>query len=80
MKHVDLILKNALILTMDDDFTIFNPGSVAITGKDIIAVGNEVHGEAICGCHGGSFRKGIGGGADALSHPGLGIRTHMAKS
>lgn len=41
MIKVDLILKNAEILTMDQDFKIFNPGAVAIKGSGIVAVGLE---------------------------------------
>lgn len=41
MEKVDLILKNAEILTMDPDFTVFNPGAIAITGSEIVAVNLE---------------------------------------
>ncbi len=41
MTKVDLILKNAEILTMDLDYSVFNPGAVAITGSTIQAVGPE---------------------------------------
>ena len=41
MKKVDLILKNAEVLTMNLDFNIYNPGAVAISGSIIIAVGLE---------------------------------------
>jgi 5-methylthioadenosine/S-adenosylhomocysteine deaminase len=36
----DLILTNAHVLTMDDRFTVHTPGSVAIGGSTILAVGN----------------------------------------
>ncbi len=39
--HVDFILKNAILLTMNEDFQIFEPGALAIKGNSIIAVGEE---------------------------------------
>jgi 5-methylthioadenosine/S-adenosylhomocysteine deaminase len=41
MKNVDLIIRNAEILTMDQDFNIFNPGALAVKGSVISAVGLE---------------------------------------
>lgn len=41
MKKVSLIIKNAIILTMDEDDNIFNPGAIAINGATIQAVGLE---------------------------------------
>lgn len=41
MQNVDQILKNAIVLTMDEDFQIFDPGAIAIDGDSIIAVGSE---------------------------------------
>lgn len=41
MKKVDLILHNAEILTMDQDFNRYETGALAITGKIIEAVGDE---------------------------------------
>src|SRR6188474_2836602 len=35
----DLLLTNALIVTMDEQFTIHSPGSIAIAGSSILAVG-----------------------------------------
>src|SRR5688500_12721578 len=40
----DLLLTNALILTMDEQFTIHRSGGVAITGDSIVAVGPEALG------------------------------------
>jgi len=37
---VDLLLTNAIILTMDEAYTQFNPGAIAIQGTDIVAVGS----------------------------------------
>jgi 5-methylthioadenosine/S-adenosylhomocysteine deaminase len=36
---VDLILTNALVLTMDEAFDQYDPGAVALQGTDIVAVG-----------------------------------------
>ena len=41
MKKADLILRNAIVLTMDDDYHIFSPGVVAVEGDHILAVGPE---------------------------------------
>lgn len=41
MQNVDKILHNAVVLTMDSEFRIFNPGAVAILGDHIQAVGLE---------------------------------------
>lgn len=36
----DLLLTNALVLTMDDNFTLYRSGAVAVTGDAIAAVGD----------------------------------------
>jgi 5-methylthioadenosine/S-adenosylhomocysteine deaminase len=36
----DLLLTNAIVLTMDDDYHVFRPGMVAVTGSSIVGVGN----------------------------------------
>jgi len=41
MNKADLILKNAIVLTMDVDYHIFSPGAVAVNGDHILAVGPE---------------------------------------
>lgn len=41
MKTVDLILTNAVVLTMDEEFHTFEPGAVAVSGNSIAAVGME---------------------------------------
>ena len=43
MIEVDLILKNAIVLTIDKEFNQFLPGAVAVTEDSIIAVGDENH-------------------------------------
>ena len=41
MTEVDLILRNALVVTMNDDFQIFPTGAVALHGDHIVEVGPE---------------------------------------
>jgi 5-methylthioadenosine/S-adenosylhomocysteine deaminase len=41
MKKVDTLLSNAILLTMDSDLHLFEPGAIAIEGDQIVAVGNE---------------------------------------
>ncbi len=41
MTKADLILKNAIVLTMDQEFHQYDPGAVAIKGNSILAVGDE---------------------------------------
>lgn len=44
--NADLILKNAILLTMDTHLNMYEPGAIAIQGDHIIAVGNQ---DDICG-------------------------------
>ncbi len=39
MSKVDTILTNAIVLTMDEDFNLYEPGAVAVKGTSIVAVG-----------------------------------------
>jgi predicted amidohydrolase YtcJ len=41
MKNADLILKNAIVLTMDREFHQFEPGAVAIRKNKIAGVGPQ---------------------------------------
>lgn len=41
MKKADWILHNATVLTMDEDYHIYNTGAVAVKDDSILAVGNE---------------------------------------
>jgi 5-methylthioadenosine/S-adenosylhomocysteine deaminase len=41
MEQVDLLLTNALVLTMDEELHQFEPGAVAVTGDSIVAIGPE---------------------------------------
>jgi 5-methylthioadenosine/S-adenosylhomocysteine deaminase len=40
-KKVDLLLVNAIVLTMDDEMRRYEPGAVAVSGDSITAVGDE---------------------------------------
>ena len=40
--NADIILKNAILLTMDANLSLYEPGAIAIQGDHILAVGNEV--------------------------------------
>ena len=39
MQRCDVLLTDAIVLTMDEEFTVHNPGSLAVTGDSIAAVG-----------------------------------------
>ena len=39
--HCDLLVKNAYVLTLDEQRTVYPDGAVAVTGRDIVAVGPE---------------------------------------
>ena len=40
-EKVETLLFNAIVLTMDEDFHIYEPGAVAVRGNEIVAVGPE---------------------------------------
>ena len=41
MIHADWILTNAIVLTMDDEFNLYEPGAVVVSGDSILAVGRQ---------------------------------------
>jgi 5-methylthioadenosine/S-adenosylhomocysteine deaminase len=41
VKNADLILINAVVLTIDNDFNQYSPGAAAVKGDSIIGLGNE---------------------------------------
>lgn len=41
MKQADLILKNAVVLSMNDEYSIFDSGALAVKNDSIMAVGNQ---------------------------------------
>lgn len=65
MEEVKLILKNAIVLSMDKHFNIYEPGAVAIDGDLIIAVGPEAQilasykSEIVQDCHGRVLMPGM---------------------
>ena len=46
MPACDLLLTNAMVLTMDEQFTLHQSGSIAVTGETIVAVGPDASGYA----------------------------------
>jgi 5-methylthioadenosine/S-adenosylhomocysteine deaminase len=40
-ESVDCLLTNAIVLTMDENMTTYEPGAVAIRGDSLVAVGND---------------------------------------
>ncbi len=40
-KSADLLLINAIVLTMDEEMHQYEPGAVAVSGDSILAVGSE---------------------------------------
>ena len=46
MTNVDLILSGGIVLSMDSQFSIFEPGAVAVSGSEIVAVGPQADIEA----------------------------------
>jgi 5-methylthioadenosine/S-adenosylhomocysteine deaminase len=65
MKQADLILKNATVLTMDDDYHIFKNGAVAVKGDSILVVGpeedvlEEVQADNVMDCEGKILMPGL---------------------
>jgi 5-methylthioadenosine/S-adenosylhomocysteine deaminase len=41
MKKADVLFKNAILLTMDEELRQFDPGAIAVSGDSIVAVGAE---------------------------------------
>jgi len=46
--NADIILRNAILLTMDTNLTLYEPGAIAIQGDHILAVGSDAD---ICGAY-----------------------------
>lgn len=40
-QQIDTLFTNALVLTMDEDFSQYFPGAVAVNGDSIVAAGYE---------------------------------------
>ena len=45
-QHADLVIRNGLVITMDEDRRILSPGDVAVLGDRITAVGSDLLVEA----------------------------------
>ena len=64
-QQVDTLFINALVLTMDENFSQFLPGAVAVRGDSIVAVGNEedieqeYSGQSVIDCHGKILMPGL---------------------
>ena len=41
MKKIDCILKNAILLTLNEELEVFNPGSIAIHKDSIVDIGPD---------------------------------------
>jgi 5-methylthioadenosine/S-adenosylhomocysteine deaminase len=65
IKKADLLLVNAIVLTMDEDMHQFEPGAVAVKGEDILAVGPEAeirkafHSDILVDCGGKVLMPGL---------------------
>lgn len=69
MEHVDIIIRNSTVVTMDEQGHIFSPGAVAVRGNIIVGVGEE---QEVCGLfQGEKVIDALGG----IVMPGL-INTH----
>src|SRR5690349_8685624 len=64
-QQVDTLFINALVLTMDENFSQFLPDAVAVRGDSIVAVGNEedieqeYSGQSVIDCHGKILMPGL---------------------
>ncbi len=82
MTHdADFILKNAIILTMDANLTIYEPGAMAIQGDQILAVGPEAEicqgytSDATIDCHGKVLMPGL---VNAHTHAAMSLLRGLA--
>src|SRR5688500_18181473 len=58
----DLLLTNAHVVTMDDDFTVHAPGSIAIADGQIVGVGSidrEYDAQEVVNCRGRVVMPGL---------------------
>jgi len=72
-QSADILLTNAIVLTMDNNFTQYEPGALAISGDHIMAVGpdaklrKEIAAQETIDCHGKVLMPGL-----------VNAHTHMA--
>lgn len=65
MKKVDKLFKNATVLTVDEKFSQYYPGAVAVSGDSIVAVGlqedicKEYEAAEVMDCHGKTLMPGL---------------------
>lgn len=70
-KSADILLINAIVLTMDNNSSLFEPGAVAVSGDTILAVGpeaslqTEYNAAQVIDCHGRVLMPGL---IDAHTH------------
>jgi 5-methylthioadenosine/S-adenosylhomocysteine deaminase len=78
MRQCDILLTNAIVLAMDANFAIHAPGSVAVTGDAIVAVGPEaddyVASERV-DCHGRVLMPGL---INAHTHAAMSLLRGLA--
>lgn len=77
----DLLLKNAVLLTMDSSLTIYEPGAIAIHGDHILAVGPEADicdqyvAQETIDCHGKVLMPGL---VNAHTHAAMSMLRGLA--
>ncbi|MFH1671998.1 MAG: amidohydrolase [Pseudomonadota bacterium] len=69
MEHVDIIIRNGIVVTMNEERSVFYPGAVAVRGDLIVEVGQE---QSVCSGFRGEKEIDARGG---IVMPGL-INTH----
>jgi 5-methylthioadenosine/S-adenosylhomocysteine deaminase len=69
MEHVDIIIRNGIVVTMNEERSVFYPGAVAVRGDLIVEVGQE---QSVCSVFRGEKEIDARGG---IVMPGL-INTH----
>ena len=74
MNKADIILTNAIVLTMDEAFNLYEPGAVAVKDDSIIAVGPSE--EINRGLHSHRNHRLLSSSADARSNQRAHTRTN----
>ncbi|MDL1975566.1 MAG: amidohydrolase [Deltaproteobacteria bacterium] len=65
MKHVDILIQNGTVVTMDEDLSCYSPGAVAVCGDIIVEAGAEesvldrFEGKKVIDAHGGIIMPGL---------------------
>ncbi len=77
----DLILKNAILITMDANLSVFEPGAIAIQGDHILAAGSETDvcqqylSDQLIDCHGKILMPGL---INAHTHAAMSLLRGLA--